>query len=354
VTLDTIREKEYHSFFYQVKFLYNIPGTSTTFLGIKDMMKKYGEMLEEEDFREDPRWGIFWNFLGLKTSLALSTTLGPASFNYLELDVFCTEPKTGPGHQSEEEAAAYCQDIVDTLTKACTGCVPLDLYFDGLPPEFFSVEAKDGLKARFNSPLFQNKPLSQLLRDVVLEDWEQLKLEEVNGGVGIPYTTSFQQGPTFPGENDMGEIFDRVDALMPNGMPDGMPDEVNELRFVIVQIITVRGVKEPTLTIALPFQEDKFGVDANVWDLSKVGLGFAPKDKTPTGQLVQDLQDYVISVVGANHRMWWNPTTTDLPNFASLDQRYLETDEKFDRLKEIKTCVDPDDLFKNAMSIPTD
>ena len=57
--------------------------------------------------------------------------------------------------------------------------------------------------------------------------------------------------------------------------------------------------------------------------------------------------------VEADHRMWWNPTTTDLPDFASLDQRYLETDEKFDRLKEIKTCVDPDDLFKNAMSIPT-
>ena len=305
----------------------------TVFPGIKSMMKKYGEMLEEEDFQQDPRWGIFWNFLGLKTYL--SGTFGPASFNYLELDVFCTEPKTGPGHRSEEEAAAYCQDIIDTLTEACTGCVPLDDYFDLLGQDAATTAA---FKARFNSPLFQNKPLSQLLRDVVLENWELLQLEEVNGGSGFPYEKSYQQGPTFPDDQGMEEILDGVDALMPN--------EGTEFRFVIVQIITVRGVKEPSLTIALPFQEDKFGVVADVWDLSKLGAGFVPTS-------VQDLQNRVKTAVEADHRMWWNPTTTDLPNLTSLDQRFLETAEKFDRLKEIKTCVDPDDLFKNAMSIPT-
>ena len=52
-------------------------------------------------------------------------------------------------------------------------------------------------------------------------------------------------------------------------------------------------------------------------------------------------------VFGGNHQMWWG--ASDPPTFPEDRPLFFETEEKYNRLVDIKACVDPDALFDSGL-----
>ena len=65
------------------------------------------------------------------------------------------------------------------------------------------------------------------------------------------------------------------------------------------------------------------------------------------------IQDIVIqSFDGEDHRMFW-AAYEDTCLECGAWEKYFESKRAYNKLTEIKRCVDPNDLFKFRMSMPT-
>mmetsp|Transcript_39026 Transcript_39026/g.68588 ORF Transcript_39026/g.68588 Transcript_39026/m.68588 type:complete len:88 (+) Transcript_39026:2-265(+) len=71
------------------------------------------------------------------------------------------------------------------------------------------------------------------------------------------------------------------------------------------------------------------------------------------GEKLRGVQDYVISALGGvDHRMFW--AAYEDPCLECGDwEKYYESNQKYAELVRIKHCVDPDNVFQNSMSVPT-
>ena len=119
---------------------------------------------------------------------------------------------------------AAAEAIYGSLLDACTGCVLLAQYFDGLsiPPQ-----VADGLKAQFLSTYGRTGPISELLSEVTLFDFDKLGVE------GFPIKTSWQQGQDFPDQDKTVKILHVIKDLVP--MWELEPSIPSDAVFVISQ-----------------------------------------------------------------------------------------------------------------------
>jgi hypothetical protein len=324
ITFSPINERDFMAFSWEVNYFYS----DTTKHCIKNMLQEFATMLEDENFTNDLRWNIFFTLNGFKT--LSSQTLGSVAFNLAQLDFNWVAPSSSDRMQTFSEAQA----IYDRLHNAYTfqgsdnACITLDQYFESFG-EPYSTE----LKARFRSTYAtasDTKSMSELHKEVTLFDWDSLGLEKN----GIPFTSSYQQGPKYPSANDLLTVFDHIDALMPT-------DPQTDQRLVVSQIVVLPGPSNSIRNVAQPFQDDVFGVVLDVWSLS-------PGDYSQDQRVVQDL--VISSVGGVDHRMFWG-AYEDYCLECGAWKKYYESLSKYNELRRIKVCVDPDNLFKFRMSI---
>jgi hypothetical protein len=287
-------------------------------------------MLEDEDFRNDSSWNIIFSIFASKS--LYYPILESVAFNSFQFDFNWAVPKSPDNTEYEvfAEAQAIYNRIFNAYTSQGTNdrCITLDQYFDS--------RQVPQLKKQFGSTYAHAtaKPLSQLHSEVGLFDWEALGLEEK----GIPFKTSLQQGPMWPTEDNLIEIFDRIDAVVPR-------DPTSELVFVTAQIGTSENPAPFDGSISLPFQDDVLGVTFDMWNLNPA----VPVDFSPVQRHVQD---FVISALGGeDHRMFWN-AYGDICLECGAWEKYYESRSKYNKLSRIKRCVDPENLFKFRMSMP--
>ena len=163
-----------------------------------------------------------------------------------------------------------------------------------------------------------------------LFDFHVLGLEEN----GVPFKSSYQQGPEFPTGSDFSDMVDLIDAAMPL-------DADTDKRVLIAQMVTLPGPTHSNSNIALPFQDDVMGVVFDVWNFS----GADPDQR--------EFQDLVISSLGGvDHRMFWAAYDDICLECGAWDQ-YYEDRQKYIQLSQFKNCVDPKNLFSFRMSMPT-
>jgi hypothetical protein len=324
VTFNPIKEAEHQAFYWEVNFLY----TNNTKHCISNMLEEYAKMLEDDTFKSDSRWNIFFNILGFKTLLYKS--LGSLAFNFAQLDLSWVEPSSSDKAQVFADADAVYDRIMSAYKSGGSHCVTLDEYFEALPGDL-----PQQLKARFPSSYAtaaDDKSLSELHQEIVLFNWDSLGLE----ANGIPFKSSFQQGPQFPSANDLIDIFNGIDALIP-------VDPETDFRMIVSQIGTGPGPSHANDEVAQPFQNDVFGIVVDVWN-------FAPADYS---QDLRDIQDAVISALGSvDHRAFWGAYEDTCLECGAWEQ-YYESRKQYNKLTQTKRCVDPNNLFKFRMSIPT-
>ncbi|KAL7518124.1 hypothetical protein ACHAWX_002982 [Stephanocyclus meneghinianus] len=323
VTFNPIDEQKYSAFSWEVFYFYS----DTTKHCIINMFREFAYMLGDEKFTNDSRWNLMFTLSGSKTYLF--PTLKSLTFNSVQLDFTWVASGSSGGRETFSEAQA----IYDRLHNAFTfqgndsRCITLDQYFE------MSGLGELG-KTRFSSTYANAadaKPMSVLHKEVTLVDWGALGFEER----GVPFKSSYQQGPNYPRADDLLKVFDLIDALMPK---NPQTDE----RFVIAQIGPLIGPLKSVRNVAQPFQDDVFGVIVDVWSF----------DGDDYSQRLRELQDMVISSVGGvDHRTFWG-AYEDICLECGAWKKYYESRSKYDRLKKIKGCVDPDNLFKFRMSIP--
>ncbi|KAL7518071.1 hypothetical protein ACHAWX_002929, partial [Stephanocyclus meneghinianus] len=322
VTFNPIDEQKYSAFSWEVNYFYS----DTTKHCIQNMFQEFATMLADENFANDSRWNIMFTLSGTKTYLfPILTSL---TFNSLQLDFTWVATGSSGGADTFSEAQA----IYDRLHNAYTfqgndsGCITLDQYFE--------MSGFGEGKTRYPSTYANasdTKPMSVLHKEVTLVDWSALGLEKR----GIPFTSSYQQGPKYPHADELLKVFDVIDALMPK-------NPQTDQRFVTAQMGALIGPPKSVSNVAQPFQDDLFGVSVDVWSL----------DGADYSEILCDLQDLVISSVGGvDHRTFWG-AYEDICLECGAWNKYYESRSKYDRLRQIKGCVDPDDLFKFRMSIP--
>jgi hypothetical protein len=307
VSFNPIKEAEHQAFYWEVNFLY----TDNTKLCISNMLEEYAKMLEDDSFKSDSRWNIFFNILGFKTLLYKS--LGSLAFNFAQLDLSWVEPSLSDKAQVFADANAVYDRIMSAYKSGGSHCVTLDEYFEALPGDLpsYATAADD-------------KSLSELHQEIVLFDWDLLGLE----ANGIPVKSSFQQGPQFPSANDLIDIFI---ALM------------RSFQMIVSQIGTGPGRCHANDEVAQPFQNDVFGIVVDVWN-------FAPADYS---QDLRDIQDAAISALGGvDHRTFWGAYEDTCLECGAWEQ-YYESRKQYNKLTQTKRCVDPNNLFKFRMSMPT-
>jgi hypothetical protein len=67
----------------------------------------------------------------------------------------------------------------------------------------------------------------------------------------------------------------------------------------------------------------------------------------------RDIKDAVISALGdVDHRMFW-AAYEDTCLECGAWERYYESRKQYNKLTQTKLCVDPNNLFKFRMSMPT-
>ena len=153
----------------------------------------------------------------------------------------------------------------------------------------------------------------------------------------FPYAAqTFQQSSNFP-DPDEGEALARaIDAHMP---VEGGPRIT-----MTVQYVTVGFPSDDSDNRALPWPEDT--------------IIFANTLSVETPEMVEHMNEvadeFVVTSLenfeGQDHRMYWAASgTVTMPEAAPF---YFESEEKFDRLRDIKACVDPDEVFQGLMGIP--
>ena len=189
------------------------------------------------------------------------------------------------------------------------------------------------MKPLFPSAYGVSGPISQLYRDLSLFIWDSFQLD------GFPFKSSFQQGPDFPDGDALEEMLTRVDSFLPKTGTEPV--------FVISQFTTTPSQRFADSTISLPFQDDVYGVSFDMWDLT----GGNKIDSF--GEKLRDVQDNVISALGGvDHRMFFS--AYEDPCLECGDwEKYYESNQKYAELVRIKRCVDPDNVFQNSLSVPT-
>lgn len=333
-TFNTHKDEDYFAQYWEVNFLFD----GDTFDGIVSMFKKFAEMLEDEDFTGNSRWNIEWTIIGGKTLYTQAFAgLDVPGFNFLQLDFTYIVKTNG---LNKEMAKFEAQEIYDTLLGACSGCLTLDAYFEStLPPTLV-----DFFKGNFQSVYGETGPISQFINGLTLFDFNSF------GVSSFPYKTSWQQGPEFPDEADVEEILIAVKDLMPTF--ETTPSLPLDAVFVVSQWVTMPTALHAKDDIALPFQNDEYGIVLDAWDLTA-------SEQIPGGALgsylrdsLRQVRDLVIeSTGGEDHRMFWNPDED--PCLECGDSEfYYDDEEKFTRLREIKSCVDPDNVFDGRMTMP--
>ena len=279
VTFNPIDERKYFALYWEVNFLYS----DTTKHCIKNMLQEFAEMLEDEDFTNDSRWNVLFTLNGIKT--LFSPALKSASFNFAQLDFTWVVSGSSDRTQTLSEAQAIYDRLYNAYTfqGSDSMCITLDQYFErlnGTLPATFKTDFSSTYANSTNA-----KTMSVLHKEVTLVDWGKLGLEEK----GIPFTSSYQQGPEYPNANDLLDIFDHIDALMPK-------DPQTDRRYVLSQIFALPGRSKSVRNVAQPFQDDVLGVTFDVWSF----------DGADYSQQVRKVQDLVISSFGGvDHRMFW-------------------------------------------------
>lgn len=196
----------------------NFLWTDDTLPGIKGMIRKLAEIMPSK--QEDPRWNTFINFIGAKTALRLNPAWPDGlECNYVYLDFASVAAKMPGVEESDEFSDA--QAFYDDLVGACVGCVLLD---DFLGPLSVAIPFAHAVSA----------PVSQLHQDIAVTNWDSV------GVNGLPYKSSFQQGPEFPSADAIAEIVDDVVQLAPK--------ENTDMSFLISRIATV----PPGLNLGIP------------------------------------------------------------------------------------------------------
>ena len=293
------------------------------------MVQEFAKMLEDKKFTNDLRWNLLFTFTGQKT--LLNQELGSVAFNSALLDFNWIASSSSNRSQAFSEAQAIYAKLLSAYTSQGSDnmCITLDQYFEALG-EPYTTQLKKKFPSTYASAA-DSKSMSELHNEVTLVDWAALGLEKK----GVPFTSSFQQGPKYPRADDLLNIVDHIDTLMP---ADSQADQ----RFVIAQFGALPGPLNAIRNVAQPFQDDVFGVVADVWSL-------VPTDYR---QHQRELQDFVISAVGGvDHRMFWG-AYEDTCLECGAWEKYYESRSKYNELRRIKGCVDPDNLFKFRMSIP--
>ena len=110
------------------------------------------------------------------------------------------------------------------------------------------------------------------------------------------------------------------------------------------QYVTVTFPTDDSDNRALPWPNDFIGISAFV----------SAETPAMVDEVVQIRDDFVATSVenfeGQDHRMYWAAFgDVSMPEAAPF---YFESEEKFNRLRDIKACVDPDELFKGIMTVP--
>lgn len=333
-TFNTFKDDDYFAQYWEVYFLFD----ETTFGGLVSMFRKFAEMLGDEDFTSDTRWNIEWTIIGGKTLYNQAfKDLGVPGFNFVQIDFTYVVKSNG---LDEDQAKAEAQEIYDTLVGACTDCLTLDEHFELTLPNDYLIAAFKGKfpSGKFPSVYGVTGPISQLISELTLFDFSQL------GVSPFPYNASWQQGPEFPNEDEVEEILNEIKVLMPTF--ETVPSLPLDAVFVISQWVVMPAAVHAKSDIALPFQNDVYGIVLDAWDLTG---GDQRKYLHDSLRKVRDL--VIASTGGEDHRMFWNPDEETC--LACGDSKYYYDDqEKFDRLREIKSCVDPNMVFDSRMAMP--
>lgn len=152
----------------------------------------------------------------------------------------------------------------------------------------------------------------------------------------FPYhLQSSQQGPMFPSPDSMEALARFTGANLPNA---------NSPYYFAGQVSTANFPSMDSGDSALPWTNDSIAASIFVY--------FADESqREEVSALVHSFADVASEgFEGRNHRMYWSAFGEPvLPRDSSL---YFESEEKFNRLRDIKACVDPDDMFSGVLSIP--
>ena len=150
------------------------------------------------------------------------------------------------------------------------------------------------------------------------------------------YAQGLQQTSNFPDPNEAEALVRAIDAYVP---VEGGPRIAFTVQFVTVNFPTADSDNR-----ALPWPNDFVAISAFV-------SAETPEMKDEIEQVRDDfLAMSVEQFEGQDHRMYWAAFgDVSMPEAAPF---YFESEEKFDRLRDIKACVDPDELFKGIMAVP--
>ena len=304
-----------------MNFLYN----DDTKQCIKNMLREFAVMLEDDGFKNDSRWNIWFTTAGFKYLIAQGP-LAPLAFNYFQLDFSWVVPSSPDNGQAFVDANEIYKRLLSAYKKE-EGCYTLDEYFDAIN----APGLKDAFPSTYASDT-DTKSMSEIHNNTVLFDWHDLRLEDAR----VPFKSSFQSGPQYPSARQLLDIFDHIDALIP-------VDVDQDKRLVVSQIITLPGLTHSNAKIAQPFQDDVFGVSFDVWSF----------DRFDYAQDQRAMQDVVIDASGGvDHRMFW-AAYGDTCLECGTWEKYYENRPAYNKLTQIKRCVDPNNLFKFRMSMPT-
>lgn len=220
-----------------------------------------------------------------------------ARINYIQLDAVWTAPV----EEADDYDYTFFQDMID----ACTGCQILEFAND-------------------------TEPMST--------SWE-MKVKAVPSGHEFPfpfrhYSKNFLQTSSYPGPEETEAMVELIDQAMPT---------VNDTYLLYIQFLAFTQPNDPQR--ALPWQDDILGLTFNFHypDLAMKPMFDAITANTTTATIEL--------FGGEDHRMFWAPHP-DNPDLAVDWPQYFESREKFERLQEIKACVDPTGIFRNKMTIP--
>ena len=150
------------------------------------------------------------------------------------------------------------------------------------------------------------------------------------------YRASSSQSPKFISPDQAETLARRLAAEIP-------PQSMGNFELV-TQFGTPIGPLDDSDDRALPWPDDVMGLTS---------FYSAPPELIP--RILKGREEFISFAVndlfgGLDHRMYWSPYgEIEMPGAARL---YFETEEKFERLMDIKGRVDPTGMFSNLMSIP--
>jgi len=147
------------------------------------------------------------------------------------------------------------------------------------------------------------------------------------------YEKSFQQASQFPDGDKTAAIVSKIDTFLPN----------ENSTFLFVFQLTTAFKPRDGATRALPFPGDKIGI---VCDFFFPDPRMAPIFK----EWKADFTAVAVENLGEDHQTFWG--AYDDPDLATMWAQFYESEDKYETLKDIKACVDPENLFTHLMSMP--